>query len=172
MAENENGTAATTLEEALAEIEKLKETSVPREEYDKERENNRTLLKKIVDGRYDEEEDEDPDPEPVDLKKAAKAVTSGNLPNLEYARRALAYRDACIEQGKGDPFLPIGEHAERASTDAGKADRVAELLRHCVEYADEAGGDNEVFTNELTRHLVDPPEVLALLATRRPAFSR
>lgn len=171
MAEEETKINEPTLEDALAQIEELKKNSVPREEYEKTREANRTLLQKIVNGRYEEDpaDKETPPPPPADLKKMAREINLKQPNNLEYARRVLAYRDASIRQGKGDPFLAKGERSERASTDASKAERAATLLRHCVEYADENGGDNEVFTNEIQRLLVDPPEVLSLFAARARA---
>ena len=48
----------------------------------------------------------------------------------------------------GDPFLPQGKQIAATSDDIKSANRVAEALKDCVEYAN---GDSQLFTNELQR---------------------
>lgn len=162
----EEGAESTTLEDALIEIARLKKETVSREKYDEEREYNRKLLDQIVNGSFDGNPGT-PEPKPKpDLEKLAKEVTRGHRTNVEYARAVLAYRDAMIEQGKGDPFLPLGERAERDDKDAEKAQRVADALRYAVERADEAKNP-EVFTDTMQYIMRDPPGINAIMAARR-----
>lgn len=75
-----------------------------------------------------------------------------NNSNLQYIERTLALREALIAEGKPDPFLPVGSQIMPTEEDIAAANRVATVLKECVEYAQ---GDSSVFTNELQRRLVD-----------------
>ena len=57
-----------------------------------------------------------------------------------------------MAEGKPDPFLPIGEQIMPTDQDIQTAQKVADVLQECVDYAE---GDSAVFTNELQRRLVD-----------------
>ena len=74
------------------------------------------------------------------------------LTNLEYVTKALELRDQLIAAGKPDPFLPYGEKIAPTNEDVEAANRVAKVLRECVDYAD---GDSSIFTNELQRVMID-----------------
>ena len=55
-------------------------------------------------------------------------------------------RKALIAEGEADPFLPIGNQISPSDADVAAAQKVADILQDCVDYAD---GDSAVFTNEL-----------------------
>ena len=74
------------------------------------------------------------------------------LNNLEYITKAMELRDALIENGEPDPFLPVGKQISPTRDDIEGAEKVAQVYRECIEYAD---GDSEVFTNELMRRTRD-----------------
>lgn len=57
-----------------------------------------------------------------------------------------------ISEGKPDPFLPVGKQILPTDEDIACAEKVASVLKECVNYAE---GDSAVFTNELQRRLVD-----------------
>ena len=61
-------------------------------------------------------------------------------------------REALLEKGEKDPFLPYGKNIIPTDEDIATADRVARVLQECVDYAD---GDSDIFTNELQRITVD-----------------
>ena len=75
-----------------------------------------------------------------------------NLNNLEYCDTALKLRDALIENGERDPFLPFGHNVVTTDSDNETANRVSTILKECIDYAD---GDSQLFTNELMRRTVE-----------------
>lgn len=74
------------------------------------------------------------------------------LTNLEYTKKALELRQALLDAGQPDCFIPVGKQISPTNEDIEAANRVAEVFQHCVDYAD---GDSEVFTNELQRLTID-----------------
>ena len=133
----------------LAAIKELKQNSVDRAEYDKLRAENKKLLDSIVNGQSVEVE---PVPEKKSIEELREAYLKEDQTNLEYITNTLNLRKALIEEGKPDPFLPIGNQILPTDEDVAAANKVAEVLQECVDYAD---GDSSVFTNELQRRLVD-----------------
>ena len=133
----------------LAAIKELKQNSVDRAEYDKLRAENKKLLDSIVNGQSVEVESV---PEKKSIEELREAYLKEDQTNLEYITNTLNLRKALIEEGKPDPFLPIGNQILPTDEDVAAANKVAEVLQECVDYAD---GDSSVFTNELQRRLVD-----------------
>ena len=129
----------------IAKINELKSTTVARSEYEKLKRENRQLLDSLVNGT-------NPDvAQPVQkksIKELRDDLVRGELNNLNYVSTALELREAMIEQGMSDPFLPQGKQIAATSDDIKSANRVAEALKDCVEYAN---GDSQLFTNELQR---------------------
>ena len=83
----------------------------------------------------------------------SKLLKNGsNLNNLEYVKTAVDLRDALIAQGQRDPFLPYGEGVIPTAEDVECANRVANIYKECIDYAD---GDPDIFTSELQRRTVD-----------------
>lgn len=74
------------------------------------------------------------------------------LNNLEFTKKTLELRQALLDAGQPDCFIPVGKQINPTNEDIEAADRVAEVFRHCVNYAE---GDPEVFTNELQRLTID-----------------
>lgn len=133
----------------LDEINNLKANSVSKEEYDKLREENSELLKSIVNSRAPEKEE--PKKPAVSINELRANFRKENPSNLEYVENALKLRDAIIEQGGTDPFLPQGKKIIPTEQDIEAANRVASVLKECVDYAD---GDSQLFTNELYRRIL------------------
>lgn len=131
-------------------IKEIKENSVDKSLYEELREKNKQLIKALATGQTLEEEKK----EPVDIKKLRAELYSeeSDLSNLEYAKKTLELRDALIARGDRDPFLPWGEKIIPTQQDVEAANRVYEVMKECIEYAD---GDNAVFTNELQRRTID-----------------
>lgn len=59
-----------------------------------------------------------------------------------------------IESGNPDPFLPIGLRIAPTQEDIQAAERVADVLQQCLDYAD---GDNALFTAEFQRRTMNVP---------------
>lgn len=135
----------------LEAINTLKETTVPKEQYSKLREENQRLLKALVNGEQIEVETETP----VDVAELRKSLFNGDkeLSNLEYVTKALELRKALIDKGERDPFLPVGSQITDTAEMISKAQNVADVLQECVDFAQ---GDSGIFTAQLQRILKDP----------------
>ena len=136
----------------VAAINELKANSVSKTEYSKLRAENKKLLDALVNGRE------------IDLPKEEKANVDdlrkklfnkdANLSNLEYVDTALKLRNALIEKGERDPFLPVGDRVSETAEMYDIAQRVADGLQECVDFAD---GDSGIFTAQLQRITKDTP---------------
>lgn len=132
-------------------IKELKENSVDRSKYDQLKAENKRLLDSIVNGT-DIGQVQAQEKKSIDELRAA--YLKEDQTNLEFAENTLALREALIEKGEPDPFLPIGNKILPTEEDIATANRVAQVLQECVDYAE---GDSNVFTNELQRRTVDIP---------------
>lgn len=154
MNENENTRVeAENVNDSIDYIEALKEmkqNSVDRSVYEKLKKENKQLLDTLVSGKELEIKKE----EPVDIAKLRKDLFNkdGHMSNLEYVSNALKLRDALIEKGERDPFLPYGEKVNLTAEHYDTAEKVASVLRDCIEFAD---GDSGIFTAELQRRTKD-----------------
>ena len=131
-------------------IKEMKENTVAKEDYLKLKEENKQLLKSLVNGETRTQEEQ---AQPVNIDELRKNLLNKDLSNLDFISSALKLREALIEKGEKDPFLPYGKNILPTDDDMEKADKVASVLQECVDIAD---GDSSVFTNELQRRLVDP----------------
>ena len=131
-------------------IKELKEKTVSKDQYAKLKAENAKLLNSVLNG----ESVDVTVPEKPDINELRKSLfTEDNgLNNIQYVEKMLQLRDAVIEQGKPDPFLPFGHHVNPDNVDIEAANRVATIYRECLDYAD---GDNAIFTNELQRRMID-----------------
>ena len=147
VSQQENVNDSTDYIEAIKE---MKQNSVTRESYDKLKSENKQLLDALVSGKEIEIKKE----EPVDIAKLRKDLFNKDkqMSNLEYVSSALKLRDALIERGERDPFLPYGDKVSLTAEHYEKAEQVATVLRECVEFAD---GDSGIFTAELQRRTKD-----------------
>lgn len=133
-------------------LKQIQENSVPKEEYERVVAERNKIFAAYAKGERKEEET--PKTPPVDIQKLRNELYGGDkdLSNLEYIEKTLQLRQALIDRGEVDPFIPIGHKYNPTAEDIAAAKRVAEGFQHCVDYAE---GDSEVFTNELQRITVD-----------------
>ena len=146
---NETGKVEDMTQDYITAINQLKQNSVDRSEYDKLRSENKKLLDSIVNGQTLEQT---PVVEKADIAALRQAYFKQDQTNLEYCTNALKLRNALIENGETDPFLPFGKKIAPTNSDVEAAERVASVLKECIDYAD---GDSQLFTNELQRRMVD-----------------
>lgn len=146
--ESVTGTEVVDNTDYIAAIKELKENSVDRSKYDALKAENKKLLDSIVNGT----EVALPKEEKKSIEDLRAAYLKEDQSNLEYITNTLKLREAIIAEGKPDPFLPIGEQIMPTDSDIATANKVAQVLQECVDYAE---GDSAVFTNELQRRLVD-----------------
>ena len=148
------GTVEDNTQDYLAAIKELKQNSVDRSEYDKLRAENKKLIDAVVNGQSGQEE-------PVFTKHSKEQIddlrnelfnSPKELNNLEYVTKAMELREALMENGEPDPFLPVGKQISPTRDDIEGAEKVAQVYKECIEYAE---GDSEVFTNELMRRTRD-----------------
>lgn len=148
------GTVEDNTQDYLAAIKELKQNSVDRSEYDKLRAENKKLIDAVVNGQTGQEE-------PVFTKHSKEQIddlrnelfnSPRELNNLEYITKAMELREALMENGEPDPFLPVGKQISPTRDDLEGAEKVAQVYKECIDYAE---GDSEVFTNELMRRTRD-----------------
>lgn len=130
-------------------IQDLKANTVPKEQFSKLKEENAKLLKSLINGETLEGVAV---PEKPDIEELRKDLYNGiDLTNLDYVSKTLELRDEIIAGGGKDPFLPWGEKISPTQQDIEAAERVAKVLRECIDYAE---GDSLRFTSELQRVMV------------------
>ena len=148
------GTVEDNTQDYLAAIKELKEKSVDRSEYDKLRAENKKLIDAVVNGQPGQEEQVvvKHSKEQIDDLRNDLFNSPRELNNLEFITKTMELREALMENGEPDPFLPVGKQISPTRDDLEGAEKVAQVYRECIEYAE---GDSEVFTNELMRRTRD-----------------
>jgi len=138
----------------LAAIKSLKENSVDRSEYEKLRAENKMLLDSVVNGQPAEESVQTVIHTQDEIAKLRNELfdPEKDHSNLEYVMKALELREALIENGEPDPFIPVGKQISPTRDDIEIAAKCAQVYQECVDYSE---GDSEAFTNELMRRTRD-----------------
>ena len=132
-------------------LQRLKANSVSKEDYEKLEEQNRQLLDAIINGSSINQEVVD---KPAyqgsinDLRAELYGPKRKEMTNLEYVSKTLLLRDMLMEQGKTDPFVPVGRKVQATYADYESANKVYVGLKKCVEAAD---GDPVAFNAELRK---------------------
>ena len=135
----------------IAEIQKLKANTVSLDDYNRLKADNKKLINALATGEGLATAAPEPAKNINELR--TKLLKEGsNLNNLEYVKTAVELRDELIAKGQKDPFLPYGQGVLPTAEDVECANRVANVFKECIEYAD---GDPDIFTSELQRRTVD-----------------
>ena len=152
--EEENVVIEDNTNDYIAQIKNLKENSVSKDDYNKLKADNKKLIDALANGTPIDGKVEPKINAVENINNLRKKLFSkgSNLDNLEYCKTAVELRDALIENGERDPFLPFGHNVVATESDYETANRVATVMKECIEYAD---GDSDIFTNELQRRTVD-----------------
>lgn len=148
------GTVEDNTQDYLAAIKELKEKSVDRSEYEKLRAENKKLIDTVVNGLPGQEEQVvvKHSKEQIDDLRNELFNSPRELNNLEFITKTMELREALMENGEPDPFLPVGKQISPTRDDIEGAEKVAQVYKECIDYAE---GDSEVFTNELMRRTRD-----------------
>lgn len=135
----------------VAAIQELQNNTVSKEQYLKLKGENKKLLDALVSGTAIEQTVQKSE---VNIDELRKELFNKDtqLSNLEFVEKSLELRDALIDAGEPDPFLPVGSRISPTPEEARQAENVAQVYRECIDYAD---GNSEVFTNELMRRTID-----------------
>lgn len=129
----------------LEEVQKLKENSVSKAEYDRVLERNKELTRNWMQNQQNAAKQEDPDT----IESLQKELYSDNrkeMTNLEYTKKMLKLRSKIIDAGGKDPFLSTDANSEE---EISTAERVADGLQSMV---DEADG-NATYFNALMKQV-------------------
>ena len=148
------GTVEDNTQDYITAIKELKQNSVDRSEYEKLRAENKKLIDAVVNGQPGQEEQVlvRHSKEQIDDLRNDLFNSPRELNNLEFITKAMELREALMENGEPDPFLPVGKQISPTRDDIEGAEKVAQVYKECIEYAE---GDSEVFTNELMRRTRD-----------------
>ena len=148
------GTVEDNTQDYINAIKELKQNSVNRSEYEKLRAENKKLIDAVVNGQPGQEEQVvvKHSKEQIDDLRNDLFNSPRELTNLEFITKTMELREALMENGEPDPFLPVGKQISPTRDDIEGAEKVAQVYKECIEYAE---GDSEVFTNELMRRTTD-----------------
>ena len=138
----------------IAAINEMKQNSVSRQQYEKLKQENKELLDTLINGGQVNIQESAPKKSIEEMRSElfSKEAADKGMSNLEFIERSLELRDAIIESGGTDPFLPVGKGIELTREDYEAAEFTAEQFRECIDFAQ---GNSEVFTAELMRRTVD-----------------
>ena len=112
---------------------------------------NKKLQNEIINGGYESSTEEKE--QPVDIQALRNDLFTKDLSNLDYCTKALQLRNALIEKGENDPFLPIGEKIQPTDEDIKCAEKVADGLQRMI---DESNGSPDAFNALYQSRVVDP----------------
>lgn len=141
------------------EVAKIKNGMVPKESYEALKKNYLETVRRIAsgedtssDGQPDDTDNTPGKPKTRDPKTIAAEFMGGQeLTNLDYVKHALELREASLERGMPDPFMPNDKNYSWNETDQAEADNVAKVLQGLV---DKSNGDPAVFRGLLDSVLV------------------
>ena len=128
-------------------IAELKRNSVTKDEYNKLKQENKNLLQTLVEGGQIQPTEVKPEVDVDALRKELFKVPC-ELDNLEFIEKTLQFRNALMERGEPDPFLPVSSKFSPSPEEIAMANKSAEAYQSCLDYAD---GNSEIFTQELMR---------------------
>jgi len=129
-------------------LKEMREKTVDKAEYDKLAAENKRLINDVLNGAVYDKEEVKPKESIDELRR--KVFSTEEQTNLDYITNVLKLREALIESGKEDPFVPQGSKYNPTQADYEKAERVARVLQEMV---DDSNGDPNVFLNEYQRRV-------------------
>lgn len=138
----------------LKAAKEVKEGMVSKEDFEKLKEENKKLTQFIVEGG------DNPVDEKIEKRSKAellKVLENEDTNNLDYTKAALELRDLVMDEGGADPFLPKSSQNPITTVDIEGAERVAKVLKECVEEAD---GDPETFNFLFGKRVNDSSPIL------------
>ena len=105
------GTVEDNTQDYIKAIKDLKQNSVDRSEYEKLRAENKKLIDAVVNARPGQEEQVvvKHSKEQIDDLRNDLFNSPRELNNLEFITKTMELREALMENGEPDPFLPVGK---------------------------------------------------------------
>ena len=131
----------------LDEMKKLKENSVSKEEYEKERAKNKELMRRLVEGGGQDDKADDT----VDLNKIREDLFTNNAEGLskrEFWQKVLTLRHERLKNEGVDIFLPKGRKTRYTRLDIESANRLDETITQMIEDSEDNPALFDVLFNE------------------------
>ena len=133
----------------IDEIKQLKSNTVSKDAYQKLQEENRSLLKSLVEGQQvSTPVEEQPSRSMEEILKDFNSETS----NLDHIKYVMELHNKNLEHGIND-FVTNSSQYQATDEDIAAAKRVEDFFNDLIKTAD---GDSTVFNNEYQRRVVDP----------------
>ena len=133
---------------AVETLKKLKENTVPKEDYLKVVQENKELWEAALNGKQQQEEEKISSPTIDSLRSELYGPNRKKMTNLEFVSKNLELRKQVMQQGGTDPFVANGRKVKATSQDLVMGEAIATALQECVDAAD---GDPAAFNLELQR---------------------
>lgn len=124
--------------QALAKQKEQFDSKISQLEEEKSKLIDAVLNKSILSG----EEDNGQKNTPLDIDECRKDYVQAiekRLPNVEIMRRSLKLREAALQSGLDDPYLPIGRENVITNSDREEAENTANQFKELVDIYDEKG---------------------------------
>jgi len=139
---------ADVAQKYIDEINKLKQNTVSKDNYEKLKEENTALFKALMEGGSIDSSPEEDAPTIEELREKLYGENSASLSDVEYVKSMCDLRDLLLEKEGIDYFVPPGAQYSPDQNDLAAAEKVYQGFRHCIEVAD---GDDSIFHAELSR---------------------
>lgn len=148
--ENENVEKFESMDtDYIAEINKLKQNTVSKDDYNKLREENKKLLNSLVNGETIQAQQVEVKPNVEELIQ--EVITDHPKWNdLQCAQKLLDLREAMIDSGLVDPWLPQGHDTPIKPDDYYTAAHVEAKLKECINKADNT---SSIFLSQLKENM-------------------
>lgn len=133
-------------------LQQLKSSTVSKDQYNRVIQENKMLAEALVNNQSIDTGESKTQYTEKDIAALRSDLykINGNITNLEYIRKTLELRQALIDQGERDPFLPNNADYRESEFDAEKAQYIADGLKQMCDYC---GNDSALFNSELKRVL-------------------
>lgn len=141
-------------------ITEMRQNTVPKDKYNKVMEENQKLMRALANGETVQVE---APKKPTALELHNEWANREGKSSIQIAKDTLALRDAMIEEGMRDPFLPNGKDFVPEAQDLKDTEDVAALLQWSIDNADANSG---VFNSLFASKLIDTPRPKARTARR------
>lgn len=131
----------------LDEMKKLKENTVSKEEYEKERAKNKELMRRLVEGGGQDVKTEDT----INLDKIREDLFTNNAEGLskrEFWQRVLTLRHERLKNEGVDIFLPKGRKTRYTRLDIESANRLDETISQMIEDSEDNPALFDIMFNE------------------------
>lgn len=141
----------------IEQLAKLKANSVPREEFEKLKADNKQMLEILFSGAAptsSQTPEVKPDPKAIaeEIQSLRNELYGGRYEgsDLDYATKTLKLRKLIMDSGKPDPAVSCGQKTAPEEYDYENCESVCNQIQECIDYAN---GDDAVFRNELMRRV-------------------